>query len=129
LVVFVGQSVVVHSNTSAYSELSEKIKYSAVTVVTGGLFVTSEGKKGPCCASDMISCCKVESIVSVDERGQMVLPKEIREKAKIGAGDKLALVSTEKDGEICCLSLIKAEKLESMVKSMLGPVMDEVFKR
>jgi len=24
-------------------------------------------------------CCRVESIVSVDERGQMVLPKEIRE--------------------------------------------------
>jgi hypothetical protein len=35
----------------------------------------------------------------------------------------------EKDGEICCLSLIKVEKLESMVKSMLGPVMDEVLKR
>ena len=50
--------------------------------------MTSEGKKGPCCASDMMSCCKVESIVSVDERGQMVLPKEIRERAKIGAGDK-----------------------------------------
>jgi len=42
--------------------------------------------------------------VGVDERGQMVLPKEIRERAKIGAGDKLALVSMEKDGEICCLS-------------------------
>ena len=91
--------------------------------------MTSVGKKGPCCASDMMSCCKVESIVSVDERGQMVLPKEIRERAKIGAGDKLALVSMEKDGEICCLSLIKVEKLESMVKSMLGPVMDEVLKR
>jgi antitoxin PrlF len=91
--------------------------------------VTSEGKKGPCCASDMVSGCKVESIVSVDERGQMVLPKEIRDRAKIRAGDKLALVSMEKDGKICCLSLIKAEELESMVKSMLGPVMDEVLKR
>ena len=76
-----------------------------------------------------MSCCKVESIVSVDERGQMVLPKEIRERAKIGAGDKLDVISMEKDGKICCLSLIKVEKLESMVKSMLGPVMDEVLKR
>jgi len=65
----------------------------------------------------------------VDERGQMVLPKEIREKAKIKAGDKLAVVSMEKDGTICCLSLIKVEELEGMVKSMLGPVMDEVLKR
>jgi len=59
----------------------------------------------------------------------MVLPKEIREKAEIRSGDKLALVSLEKDGKICCLSLIKVEDLEVMVKSMLGPVMDDVFKR
>ncbi len=76
-----------------------------------------------------MSCCRVEAIVSVDERGQMVLPKELREKAKIRAGDKLAVVSMEKDGKICCLSLIKVEELEGMVKSMLGPVMDEVFKK
>jgi len=41
----------------------------------------------------------------------------------------LAVVSLEKDGKICCLSLIKVEDLEVMVKSMLGPVMDDVFKR
>jgi len=35
----------------------------------------------------------------------------------------------EKDGKICCLSLIKVEELEEMVKSVLGPVMDEVFKK
>jgi hypothetical protein len=33
------------------------------------------------------SCCKVESVISIDERGQMILPKEIRDKAKIRAGD------------------------------------------
>lgn len=76
-----------------------------------------------------MSCCKVESIVSVDERGQMVLPKDLREKAKIRPGDKLAVVSMEKNGNVCCLSLIKVEELEAMVKTMLGPVMDEVFKR
>ena len=76
-----------------------------------------------------MSCCKVESIVGVDERGQMVLPKDIRERAKIRAGDKLAVVSMEKDGKICCISLIKIEELEGMVKSVLGPVMDEVFKK
>ena len=91
--------------------------------------MTAESKNGSCCTPGEMSCCKVESIVSVDERGQMVLPKEIRERAKIGAGDKLAVVSMEKGGKICCLSLIKVEKLESMVKSILGPVMDEVFKR
>ncbi len=87
----------------------------------------AEDKKETCCADDMMSCCKVESIVSVDERGQMVLPKEIREKAKIHPGDKLAVVSLEKNGKVCCISLIKVEALEGMVKSMLGPVMN--FKR
>jgi antitoxin PrlF len=91
--------------------------------------MNSAEKSKSYCTPGTMGCCKVESIVSVDERGQMVLPKEIREKAKIKAGDKLAVVSMEKNGQICCLSLIKVEELESMVKSMLGPVMEEVLKR
>ena len=82
-----------------------------------------------CCLPGSMSSCRVESIVSVDERGQMVLPKDIRERAKIRPGDKLAVVSMEKDGKICCLSLIRAEELESMVKSVLGPVIDDIFKK
>ncbi len=74
-----------------------------------------------------MSCCKVESVVSIDDRGQMVLPKAVREKAQINAGDKLAVVTMEKDGKICCLSLIKVEEIEQMVKGMLGPVMKEIL--
>jgi antitoxin PrlF len=91
--------------------------------------MNSGDRSESCCTPGKMGCCKVESIVSVDERGQMVLPKEIREKAKIKAGGKLAVVSMEKNGKICCLSLIKVEELESMIKSMLGPVMDEVLNR
>jgi antitoxin PrlF len=76
-----------------------------------------------------MSCCKVESLTSVDERGQMVLPKEIREKANIKAGDKLAIVSWEKDGQICCLGLIKADQLMPMLKDMLGPVMKDMIEQ
>lgn len=75
-----------------------------------------------------VGCCKVESVVSVDERGQMVLPKELRDKANIRAGDKLAVVGMEKEGKICCISLIKIDEIEGMVKNMLGPVMKEMFK-
>jgi len=91
--------------------------------------VTAEDENETCCAGDMASCCKVEAIVSVDDRGQMVLPKEIREKAKIRPGEKLAVVCLEKNSEVCCITLIKVYELEGMVKSMLGPVMDDVFKR
>lgn len=73
-----------------------------------------------------LSCCKVESVTSVDERGQMVIPKEIRDKAKIRAGDKLAVVCWEKEGKVCCISLIKAEDLTGMVKDLLGPMMKEI---
>ena len=69
--------------------------------------------------------CKVEAVLSVDERGQMVLPKDIREKAGINTGSKLALISWEKEGSICCLALIKVESLSGMVKNVLDPLMKD----
>ncbi len=87
----------------------------------------SKGIGKSCYSSEIKACCKVEAMVSIDERGQMVLPKELREKAGIHAGDKLAVTSWEKDGKICCISLTKAEDLVNMVKATLGPVMKEIL--
>jgi len=75
---------------------------------------------------DKMGCCKVESIISIDERGQMVLPKELREKANIHPGDKLALICLKKKGKIYCFSLVKVEELTGMVKDLLGPMMKEM---
>jgi antitoxin PrlF len=86
-------------------------------------------EKDVSCVPTGMGCCKVEAVISVDERGQMVLPKEMREKANIRAGDKLAVTSWEKDGKVCCISLIKAEDLTDMVRSMLGPVMGEILQK
>lgn len=72
-------------------------------------------------------CCSVEAVVSIDERGQMILPKEIRDKAGIKAGDKLAVMYLEQEGQLCCISLIKVEALTGMVKNLLGPMMKEIF--
>ena len=87
-------------------------------------------KEKCCCLSpgEEMGCCKIESVISVDERGQMVLPKEIREKAHIKPGDKLALVSWEKQGKVSCMFLIKADELANMAKDMLGPIMKEIIK-
>lgn len=86
-----------------------------------------QGKKeGYQTSPGALSCCKVESLISVDERGQMVLPKDIREKANIKAGDKLAVISWEKEGKVCCISLIRAEDFADMVKGLLGPMMREI---
>jgi antitoxin PrlF len=73
-------------------------------------------------------CCKVEAVVSVDERGQMVLPKEIRDKANIRAGDKLALVSWGDVNDVSCIALIKIEDLNKLVQQMLRPVLKETIK-
>ena len=82
-----------------------------------------------CCdpAESTESCCKIEAVVSVDDRGQMVLPKEIRARANISAGDKLALICWERNGEICCISMIKVEGLAAGIKDMLGPVMKNII--
>jgi antitoxin PrlF len=75
------------------------------------------------CGCNIVTECTVEAVLSVDERGQMVLPKDVREKSGIRTGDKLALISWKKNGDICCLALMKVENLSGMVKGVLGPLM------
>ena len=81
--------------------------------------------KGVSCDCGCYPGCRVEAVLSVDERGQMVLPKDVREKAGIRTGDKLALISWERDGTIHCLALMKADALSGMVKDVLGPLLNE----
>ena len=87
----------------------------------------ADSENCPESAAPGASCCKVEALVSIDERGQMILPKEIRDKANIRAGDKLAVTSLEKNGKMCCILLTKAEELTETVKTMLGPVMKDIL--
>ena len=47
--------------------------------------------------------------------------------SKIKPNDKLALIGFEKDSEICCIVMLKADALESTVKNMLSPVFKGVF--
>ena len=72
-------------------------------------------------------CCRVESIITVDERGQMVLPKDVRDAAGIRPGDKLALIMWKKHGEVCCMSLIKVNELTDIVRGRLGPLMKDMI--
>jgi antitoxin PrlF len=92
-----------------------------------GAAMKNKDKTGSCGSPDRFGSCQVESLVSVDDRGQMVLPKELRDKAGIKGGDKLAVITWEKDGKVCCLSLIKAEEFGGMIKGLLGPLMGNVL--
>jgi AbrB family looped-hinge helix DNA binding protein len=88
--------------------------------------VHKEKNEGGVVVDEKSSCCRVESLISVDERGQMVLPKDIRERAGIGPGEKLAVVSWEHGGKVCCISLVKAAALTEMVQSLLGPMVEQL---
>jgi AbrB family looped-hinge helix DNA binding protein len=74
-------------------------------------------------------CCNIESLITLDERGQMVLPKEVRDRAKIRPGDKLAVVTWIKDGKTCCISLIKAEEFSEILRGVLEPMVKELIKK
>ena len=73
-------------------------------------------------------CCAVEAIVTVDPRGQIVLPKELRAGSGIAAGDKLAVVSMRSGGRLCCLALMKVEELAGTVREILNPVASQLIR-
>lgn len=73
-------------------------------------------------------CLKVDAIVAMDSKGQIVLPKDMREKAKLKPGDKLAIVVCEKEGEVCCLVMLKAEGLGEAVSKVLSPALKQVIR-
>jgi antitoxin PrlF len=111
---------------SVATDNSEYFILSEITV-NGGDVMAKKNQKVCCSPVEMgMNYCKVESVITVDERGQMVLPKELRDRANIRAGDKLAIISWDKAGEVCCIYLIKAEHLAERVKDFLGPMMKGV---
>ena len=77
-----------------------------------------EGKK---------ECCKIDAVVTLDSKGQIVLPKELRERAHMKADDKLALIGVARDDVMCCIILIKVEFLDETVKCVLGPILKDAF--
>ena len=78
------------------------------------------------CESNVGSADKMEALLSIDERGQMVLPKDLREKVGIRPGDTLALFTLETEGGLWCMALLKAENVSNVVTTLLGPPGDNV---
>ena len=90
-----------------------------------------EGTK--CCETNPVSketgCCSVDAIISIDARGQIVLPKDLREKADIQAGDKFTVISWQSGEKVCCIFLIKTDEFADTVKSMLEPMIGDIVKK
>ena len=65
---------------------------------------------------------EVQAIVSDDDRGQMVLPKEVRKKAGIQPGDKLVLLTWENEDGIENIALIQTNQINPALKKVLKPL-------
>jgi len=86
------------------------------------------GEEGSCGVVVATGCCRLEAVVSIDERGQIVLPKDLREKAGITAGDKLVIVASKRGEKVCCIMLMRAEELTESIKQTFGPLLAELVK-
>jgi AbrB family looped-hinge helix DNA binding protein len=73
--------------------------------------------------------CRIDAVITMDAKGQIVLPKDLREKAGFKPNDKLAVVACEKNGEVCCIMMIKAERLAGAVTKTIGPLIQGVTKQ
>ena len=78
------------------------------------------------CADDT---CRIDAVITMDAKGQIVLPKDLREKANFKPNDKIAVVVCEKDSEVCCIMMLKAERLVGAVTKTLGPLLKGVTKQ
>lgn len=74
-----------------------------------------------------MGCCKVDAVVTVDSKGQIVLPKDVRERVGLKPDDKLAVLACEEEGVVNCIMLVKAEKFEKSIRAALGPMLKEIF--
>ncbi len=89
------------------------------------------------------TCCEVEAIVSFDERGQLVIPKDLRKKFNLKSGDKFALIScmtgdasdnccstdAKDESSLCCFTLVHTSQLKGLVQQALGPMMGQFLKK
>jgi len=57
----------------------------------------------------------------------VVIPKDLRVKADLKSNDKLAIVAFEKEGETCCIIMIKVEKLSCEINKTLDPMLGDAI--
>lgn len=71
---------------------------------------------------------KIEAILTIDSKGQILLPKELREKASLKPGDRLVTIAgCDEEGQICCFILLKGEVVDEEVRKVISPMLKEMI--
>lgn len=76
--------------------------------------------------ADDNNCCEIEAVVSFDERGQLVFPKDVRKKFDLKAGEKFLMVSCTNEKGLCCFTMVKTDAVNKMVGNVLNPMLKNI---
>lgn len=72
------------------------------------------------------SCCEIEAVVSFDERGQLVFPKDVRKKFNLKAGEKFLMISCTNEAGLCCFTMVKTTAVNKMVGNAINPMLKNI---
>ena len=78
-----------------------------------------------CCNS---SGCSIEAVVTIDDRGQIVLPKDLRDKYGVRAGDKFIVATLDNNSSLCCIAFVKTDLLNGVLFEKIAPVFSNIIK-
>ncbi len=76
----------------------------------------------PCgCAPDVLGGkSTLFAVTKIDERGQIVVPKDIRESMGWGKGEKIAMITrSNTEGKPCCVMLVHVDSLSDYIKGFV----------
>lgn len=91
--------------------------------------MSKKNEENSCCGPLNMSseCCRVESVVTIDSKGQILLPKELRKNTGLDTGDRLVVVSMNANTDSPIMVLMKADNFGNLVRNFLGPVMKDLI--
>ncbi len=78
--------------------------------------------------TDNSNCCEIEAVISFDDRGQLVFPKDVRKKFDLKAGEKFLMVSCTNESGLCCFTIVKTSAVNKLVGNSLGPMLNQIGK-
>ncbi|MBN2152563.1 MAG: AbrB/MazE/SpoVT family DNA-binding domain-containing protein [Candidatus Lokiarchaeota archaeon] len=61
------------------------------------------------------------SITKIDERGQIVIPKDVRDGLGWNKGEKIAIITRKNtEGKLCCVMLVHVDSLADYIKGFVS---------
>nr|MDO8109282.1 HgcAB-associated protein [Candidatus Sigynarchaeota archaeon] len=79
----------------------------------------TEEKDCGCQQKGTRSACCIEHVTTMDERGQVVIPKEVRNALGWKGGEKIAIITRTSNNKPCCVMLVNVGSLSTQIKGFI----------